>query len=90
MKPNREDVIKSLRICTDGSIMGCKGCAYGHTHSGCCVDCLMQDVLAVLEVDEKEWLQSLNYKKQDYPKGDNSNYKLGDYMKPILIEVNNS
>lgn len=35
---------------------------------------------------KKEWLKNLNYKIQEYPKGNNSpNYKLGNYLKPLII-----
>ncbi len=35
---------------------------------------------------KKKWLQNLNYKIEEYPKGDNSNYNLGEYIKPIIIK----
>lgn len=35
---------------------------------------------------KREWMKSLNYPILPYPKGDNNaDYKLGTYMKPILI-----
>ena len=36
---------------------------------------------------KKKWEQALKYKAMDYPKGDNENYVLGDYMKPVLVEI---
>lgn len=36
---------------------------------------------------KKLWVESLNYPILPYPKGENKNYILGDYMKPILVEV---
>ena len=33
----------------------------------------------------REILDNLNYKIQDYPKGENSNYELGNYLKPEII-----
>lgn len=38
---------------------------------------------------KKKWEHALKYKPMDYPKGDNENYNLGDYMKPILVEITN-
>lgn len=35
---------------------------------------------------KREWLKELNYPIMPYPKGDNSNYKLGEYIKDIIIE----
>jgi hypothetical protein len=36
---------------------------------------------------EKEaWKNALNYPILPYPKGDNSNYELGDYLKPEIID----
>lgn len=35
---------------------------------------------------KKEWMNSLNYPVQPYPKGDNSNYILGDYIKDVLVK----
>lgn len=37
---------------------------------------------------KKKWEQALKYKQLDYPKGENENYTLGEYMKPILVEIN--
>lgn len=34
----------------------------------------------------KEWKSNLNWKQEPYPKGDNSNYKLGDYYKPTVLD----
>ena len=31
-------------------------------------------------------MEVLNYKPMPYPKGDNKNYILGDYLKPIIIK----
>lgn len=36
---------------------------------------------------KKEWLNSLKYTVQSYPKGDNFQYVLGQYMKDILVKV---
>lgn len=37
---------------------------------------------------KKEWLNHLNYPIiKEYPKGDNSNYVLGDYLKDKLVKV---
>lgn len=36
---------------------------------------------------KREWMESLRYPVQPYPKGENQNYVLGEYMKPILIKV---
>jgi hypothetical protein len=33
----------------------------------------------------KKAFDSLNYKIEKYPKGNNSNYELGDYLKPNII-----
>lgn len=35
---------------------------------------------------KKRWKESLRYEVFPYPKGDNKNYILGDYMKPILVK----
>lgn len=37
---------------------------------------------------KKEWLENLNYPVLPYPKEQNKNYILGEYMKPIIIKVN--
>lgn len=34
----------------------------------------------------KQWLRELNYPILPYPKGQNQNYILGEYQKPIIIE----
>jgi hypothetical protein len=34
-----------------------------------------------------EWKNSLNYPILPYPKGDNSNYILGDYQKPQIVKI---
>lgn len=36
---------------------------------------------------KKHWLKDLNYPILPYPKEQNQNYVLGEYQKPILIEV---
>lgn len=36
---------------------------------------------------KQEWLKDLKYPICEYPKGDNSNYILGDYIKDQIIEV---
>lgn len=35
---------------------------------------------------KKEWMSKLSYKILPYPKGDNKNYKLGDFLKPVLVK----
>lgn len=35
---------------------------------------------------KKEWLSSLRYKIEPYPKTPNKNYTLGEYIKPVLVE----
>jgi len=34
---------------------------------------------------KKEYLKSLNYKIENYPKGENKNYELGVFIEPIII-----
>lgn len=34
---------------------------------------------------KRKYLESLNYKIESYPKGENKNYVLGDFIKPIII-----
>ena len=36
---------------------------------------------------KNEWIQKLKYERKPYPKGENKNYTLGQYMKPILIDI---
>lgn len=36
---------------------------------------------------KKLWQEALNYPVQDYPKGDNSNYELGNYLHEKVIEI---
>lgn len=36
---------------------------------------------------KNQWKESLKYTPCEYPKGDNQNYTLGEYMKPILVEL---
>lgn len=36
---------------------------------------------------KKEWLEHLDYPILPYPKGDNENYILGEYQKPILVKL---
>lgn len=36
---------------------------------------------------KKEWMNSFKYPVMRYPKGNNSNYKLGDYLEPNIIEI---
>lgn len=36
---------------------------------------------------KKRWFECLNYSIKPYPKGENKNYILGEYQKPILIKV---
>ena len=36
---------------------------------------------------KKQWCESLKYKVQQYPKGQNQNYVLGDYIKPQIIKI---
>lgn len=35
---------------------------------------------------KKEWREHLKYPIKEYPKGDNSNYVLGDYIKVVLVK----
>lgn len=38
---------------------------------------------------KREWMNSLNYKIQKYPKGDNNkDYRLGDFLKEELVKTN--
>ena len=37
---------------------------------------------------KQEWLKSLNYPIMPYPKGDNDNYVLGEYLKDKLVTNN--
>lgn len=37
---------------------------------------------------KKQWESALNYPVQPYPKGQNKNYILGEYQKPILVTCN--
>lgn len=37
---------------------------------------------------KREWMEHLNYPILPYPKAENQNYILGEYQKPILIEIN--
>lgn len=39
--------------------------------------------------EKEQWKSALNYPILSYPKGDNSNYELGDYLEPELIERKN-
>lgn len=39
------------------------------------------------KLQKKKWLNSLNYKIQKYPKGENKNYILGEYQQKILIPI---
>lgn len=36
---------------------------------------------------KRDWMESLRYSVQPYPKGENQNYILGEYLKPQLIKV---
>lgn len=36
---------------------------------------------------KKKWLDALKYPIMDYPKGDNSNYVLGDFLKDEIVEA---
>lgn len=36
---------------------------------------------------KKQWEASLKYSPESYPKGDNKNYILGQYMEPILVKI---
>lgn len=38
---------------------------------------------------KKKYLKNLNYDIQEYPKGENKRYTLGNFMKPIIIDSNN-
>lgn len=35
---------------------------------------------------KKAWIKSLNYAICEYPKGENNNYTLGDFYKPIVVK----
>ena len=35
---------------------------------------------------KKKYISQLKYKIEEYPKGVNKNYKLGDYIEPIIIK----
>lgn len=39
---------------------------------------------------KKEWKNDLKWKIEPYPKGDNDNYTLGEYQKPIVVDKNNN
>lgn len=39
---------------------------------------------------KKKWLESLNYKIENYPKEENKNYELGDYLQPLIISAKNN
>lgn len=39
---------------------------------------------------KKEYMEHLNYKILSYPKGDNENYVLGEYLKPNIIKEGNN
>ena len=34
---------------------------------------------------KRVWLENMNYGIEDYPKGDNSNYNLGEYLEPEIV-----
>lgn len=36
---------------------------------------------------KKEWIKNFKYPIESYPKGDNKNYTLGEYLKPVVFEV---
>lgn len=36
---------------------------------------------------KKQWMESLRYPVEEYPKGDNENYVLGEYLQDKIIEV---
>lgn len=38
---------------------------------------------------KKLWKKELRYPVMEYPKGENSNYKLGEYMKPEIVKDDN-
>jgi hypothetical protein len=37
----------------------------------------------------KKWIKALNYKIEAYPKEENSNYVLGDFIKPTIVDYPN-
>ncbi len=37
---------------------------------------------------KNQWMESLRYKIEKYPKGDNKNYILGEYIQPTIIKIN--
>lgn len=39
---------------------------------------------------KKKWMEELKYPILPYPKGDNSMYKLGDYIKPVVVRCSNT
>ena len=47
-------------------------------------------IFVQIKKTKKEYLSHLKYKiENEYPKGDNSNYILGEYQKDILVKINN-
>ena len=40
------------------------------------------------KIQKKIWLENLRFEILPYPKGDNSNYKLGTFLKPKVININ--
>lgn len=38
------------------------------------------------KIKKKEYKNALKYKQEKYPKGDNSRYVLGEFMKPIILK----
>lgn len=37
---------------------------------------------------KRQWIEALNYPILPYPKAENENYVLGEYIKPTIIEIN--
>jgi hypothetical protein len=42
------------------------------------------------KIQKKIWLENLRFEILPYPKGDNSNYKLGTFLKPKVIKIKNN
>jgi len=40
------------------------------------------------KLKKKKYISELKYKIEKYPKGENKNYKLGEYIEPIIINTN--
>ena len=40
------------------------------------------------KLKKKKYINELKYKIEEYPKGENKNYRLGEYIEPIIINTN--